>query len=254
MEKRIFEAIIRKKEYSKLPKKDVEKVFKQFEKREVSDIEKIRLTRELLRKTYTAFFGSRLLSSKASEKDESWILKKHISTKERFNYYGKLYEKLLKKYRKVTVIDLGSGVNGFSYKFFPCKVEYLGIEAVSQLVDLTNIYFKKNKIKAKSINLSLFELSKVKEVIKKTKKPRVVFLFKTIGSLENVERNYSKKLLSEIVPLADKVVVSLATKSFFKRGTFRKRRKWLIGFIEKNFKVLEDFEISGERYLILKQS
>ena len=54
MDKKIFEKIITKKEFSKLPEIDVEKAFEHFERRQVSDEEKIRLTRDLLRKVFSA--------------------------------------------------------------------------------------------------------------------------------------------------------------------------------------------------------
>jgi len=42
-----------------------------------------------------------------------------------------------------------------------------------------------------------------------------------IDSLEVIERNYSKKLLKEIVPLVDLVVLSFATRSLGKRSKFK---------------------------------
>ncbi|MEK6897731.1 MAG: hypothetical protein AABX28_00050 [Nanoarchaeota archaeon] len=269
----IFKQITKKKEFSQLPKKDVELAFSHFEKRQCSDEEKIRLTRDLLRKVFSAFTSGKLLSLK--NKNPEWILRKHLSTRERMNvqrsskdsqtrerlpYYNDIYKRIFsdfKKEKEISVIDLGAGVNGFSYEFFDkigFVVNYLGIESVGQLTDLMNFYFKREKIKnANATHLSLFELEKVKEIIKKTKKPRIVFLFKVIDSLEMLERDYSKKLLSEIVPLADKIVVSFATRSMIKRKQFFAKRNWIVDFIKENFGVLDDFEIGSERYLVFKK-
>jgi hypothetical protein len=96
-------------------------------------------------------------------------------------------------------------------------------------------------------------LEKVKQIINKTEKPRIIFLFKVIDSLEMLEENYSKKLLNEIVPLADKVAISFATRSIGNRGRFKARRNWIVDFIRDNFKILNDFEISGERYLVFER-
>jgi len=38
-----------------------------------------------------------------------------------------------------------------------------------------NYFFEKKKIKGKAFHLSLFELDEIKKLIKKQKKPRVVF-------------------------------------------------------------------------------
>ena len=252
MDGEIYEKIISKKEFSKLPKKDVERIFGIFEKRETTDSEKIKLTRDLLRKVYFAFGSLKLLNPKIIDKkgvDE--ILKKHISTAERFDHYSELYDKLLKDFKKVKVVDLGAGINGLSYKYFNQKVDYVGFEAVGQLVELMNYYFKKEKISGKAYHESLFELEKIEKLIKNVKGKKIVFLFKTLDSLEMLEKNYSKKLLKEIVPLVDRVVVSFATRSLISKKKFKVKRYWFENFAEKEFNVLEDFELGGERYIVL---
>ncbi|MFC1682466.1 hypothetical protein ACFL0X_02530, partial [Nanoarchaeota archaeon] len=167
MKKEIYEKIISKKEFSQLPEKDVEFAWNHFEKREVGDEEKIRLTRDLLRKVFSVFTSSKLLNVKISDKKSAEeILKKHISTRERFDFYGEVYRRLLKNYSNLTIFDLGCGVNGFSYGFFPKNTIYIGIEAIGQLVDLQNYYFEKNNLNGKCYHLSLFELAKLKKYLK----------------------------------------------------------------------------------------
>ena len=84
-EKELIQKIIQKKEFSKLPEKDVKLVFDSFNKPHLTDPEKIKLTRDLLRKMYTAFISNKLLSPK--NKPTEWILNRHISTKERLPHY-----------------------------------------------------------------------------------------------------------------------------------------------------------------------
>jgi len=250
----LIEKITLKKEFSKLPKKDVELAFEKFDKKNLNDYQKLKLTRQFLRKIYSSFTSRKLLNIK--DRDVEWILNKHKSTKERQHYYEEVYWRIFKKMKEkqISVIDLGAGVNGFSYEFFKNKkINYVGVEAVGQLVELMNYFFKKMKIKGKAFHLSLFELDEVKKLIKKQKKPRVVFLFKVIDSLEIIERNYSKKLLEEIVPLVDKVVLSFATRSLGKRSKFSAQRSWIKKFIAENFEMLENFEIGGEKYLIFEK-
>ena len=231
----IISKITNKKEFSKLPEEDILLAYGKFEKRQCSDEEKIRLTKDLLRKVHSAFASGKLLNIK--DKDEEWFLRKHLSTRERLEHYPVLYEKLFSELKKCSLIDLGSGINGFSYKFLPkkIKVEYVGIETVGQLVDLLNFYFKKGKINGRAIHESLFNLEKIKKLIENCSKPRVVFLFKVIDSLEMIEGDYSKKLLKEITPLCEKIIVSFATKSMIKQERFKVNRKWIIDFIKENF-------------------
>ena len=56
-------------------------------------------------------------------------------------------------------------------------------------------------------------------------------------------------LLKEIAPFADLIVVSFAVESMIKRKRFKANRKWIIDFIQNNFKITDDFEYGGERYI-----
>lgn len=264
MDKEIYEKIIAKKEFSELPKKDVELAFENFQNDTYSEIEKVKLTRDLLRKVFSGFTSQKLLNIR--DRKPGWILQKHLSTRERLEYYDRLYSRFLGEFDEgVSVIDLGAGVNGFSYDYFSKGTNYIGVEAIGQLVKLMNHYFKKNKLKAKAVHESLFELGKIKKLIKGVKGrssaypkklnsgARVVFLFKTIDSLEMLERDYSKKLISEITPLVDKVVVSFATRSMVRRKKFHVKRNWILDFLEYNYNMLDDFELGGERYIVFSK-
>jgi hypothetical protein len=254
MKKETLEKIKEKREFSQLPEKDIEIAYEHFEKRQATEEEKIKLTKEMLRKVFSAFVSKKLLSLK--NKDAEWILRKHISTSERLPYYTKIYSRLLKGEKKASIIDLGAGINGFSYEFFEkrgIKANYTAIESVGQLVELMNFYFNQNKLNGKAVHLSLFELEKVKEIIKKENKPKIIFMFKVIDALETLERDYSKKLISELVLLIDKMVISFPTKSLGNKTAFKAKRNWIIDFLNKDFNVLDDFELGGERYVSFKR-
>ena len=242
-----------KRDFSKLPEKDIFLAYSKFARRDCSEEEKIRLTRDLLRKIYSAFVSTKLLNIK--DKDATWFLRKHLSTKERLPFYTKVYSKIFSEVKNCSVLDLGAGINGLSYGFFPkkVKVDYIAIEAVGQLVELMEVYFKKNNFNAKAIHGSLFELDNVKKILNQTKSPKIVFLLKVLDSLEMMEPDYSKLLLKEIAPLCDRVVVSFATRSMIKRERFKVNRKWIVNFIKENFELLDDFEMGNERYLELKK-
>ncbi|MFB6246583.1 MAG: hypothetical protein ABEI74_03265, partial [Candidatus Pacearchaeota archaeon] len=247
----LIEKISSKKEFSDLPRKDVGLAFEKFDKPEYTDEEKVDYTRDLLRKVFSAFVSQKILSLK--DKDEEWVLRKHISTKERLENYEELYSKLLEEYENVSVVDFGAGVNGFSYKFFPSDVEvsYLAIESMGQLVDLINYYFEKQGIEGKAVKESLFDLENVKKEIGKYSFHKVGFLFKTVDSLEMLKWNYSKEFLKEIVPLFEKVVISFATRSLISKKKFVVDRSWIVNYLEEQFEVLEDFELGNERYLVI---
>lgn len=250
--KEIIEKITLKKDFSQLPEKDVEIAFNKFDKPCYLDEEKIKLTRDILRKVFSVFTSKKLLNIK--EKDSEWILNKHISTKERLKYYPEVYEKIFSDFKsldkkKVFLFDFGAGINGFSCKYFPIKLNYVGVEGMKQLVDLMNHYFNKNNFNGKAIQESLFNLNELKEIILKEKGKKILFLFKVLDSLEMLQENYSKEFLKELTPLVDMVVISFATRSLIKKQRFKVNRKWILDFIEENFDLMEDFEIGNERYI-----
>ena len=148
LKQELLKKITEKKEFSQLPEKDVNKAFEMFDKERFIDEEKIKLTRDLLRKIYSCFASQKLLSLK--NKNEEWILRKHISTRERLPHYSEVYGRILKGIpNNLSIIDLGAGINGLSYNFFNeagFNVSYTGVEAMGQLVDLMNDYFKKNNL------------------------------------------------------------------------------------------------------------
>ena len=336
--KKFIEKITQKKEFSRLPKKDVEMIFEKFDKDKYSDEEKVKFTRKLLMEIFSVFVSQKLLSLK--NKDAEWVLKKHVSTRERFDYYEEIYQRIfcggasaqpnsaIEKSSLVshpptprrgehlseaqslplsnnlahpttTIFDLGAGVNGFSYCYMQeeigklysqarginpvinnktsrakvnergkssVKVKYVAVEGMGQLVDLMNKYFEDEKLNARAIHASLFDLNGLKKLIEKEKGHRsvypklrntgakIVFLFKVLDSLEMMQRDYSKELLKGVVPLVDKVVVSFAVRSLRKREKFKANRKWLREFIKENFKIKDDFELGGERYIVFSKS
>ena len=257
----LIEKITKKKEFSELPEKDVEIAFERFDKKRNAEYQKIKLTRNFLRKIYSSFTSRKLLSLK--EKDVEWFLLKHKSTKERMTYYKEIYSKIFRGIngKEISIIDLGAGINGFSFEFFPkkFKINYFGVEAIGQLVKLVNNYFNtlkgtsKNKIKGKVFHFSLFEKTKVNNLIKESKGVKIIFMFKVIDSLEVMQRNYSKELLLKIVPESDLTVLSFATRSLGKRKRFSAKRVWILKFIEEEFKIVNDFEVGGERYILFKK-
>lgn len=256
----LIDKIMSKKEFSQIPRSDVEKVFSLFERRETSLEDKVKLSRDLLRKIYSVFTSDKLLNkSILNKKTGDEILKKHISTKERYDFYKELYEKIINQFKQkeIHIIDLGAGINGLSYRFFPKgkNIFYTGVEAVGQLVEVANLFFEKEKIndRAKMYHESLFQIDRVKELIKKEGKSKIIFLFKVVDSLEMIERDYSKKFLTEITPLVDIVIASFATRSLISGKKFGVKRYWFENFLKEHFEIVDDFEMGNERYISFRK-
>src|SRR3989344_4106089 len=139
MNQELYEKITQKKEFSKIPRKDVEAAMEKFEKKNLNDWQKAKMTRQFLRKIYSSFSSRKIFSTKG--KSAEWYLMKHKSSKERFEHYSEVYERIFPRKGKFSVVDLGCGINGLS--FLPLTsppnnlagdlssriINYLGIEA-----------------------------------------------------------------------------------------------------------------------------
>jgi hypothetical protein len=238
--KEVVLEVKKKREFSQLPDSVIERAIG------VAG-EDVKEVRALLRKYFGVFLTNKVLKGKGVE-----ILKSHKSSMHR-NYedlYGKIFEKLgdVK-----SIIDLGCGANCFSYELMPRGVNYVGVEAVGQLVDSANRYFRDRGFeKAHVFHRDLFDLDFVLKILRQVPKPRVVFMFQVIDALENLEKDFSKKFLLRIGEEYENIVLSLPVRSISGRTRFKARRKWLLDFVEENFETIDSFETSGELFLIIK--
>ena len=224
MDERLIKEVKEKREFSQLPDSVVERAIGVVG-------EDVKEVRALLRKYFGVFLTNKVLKGEGVE-----ILKNHKSSKHRD--YEKLYGKIFEKVGGVgSIIDLGCGVNGFSYKFMPSDVNYVGVEAVGQLVDSANRYFKERGFdKARVVCGDLFDKDFVLKILKQVPLPRVAFMFQVVDALESFERDFSKNLLKAIVNESEFVVVSYLVKSL-SGGAFKVNRKWLVEFVEENLGV-----------------
>jgi hypothetical protein len=231
----LIEEVKKKKEFSGLPDSIVERALSESD----SDVKE---TRKLLRKYFGVFLTNRVLRGKGKPLDV------HVSSKKRD--YEVFYSKIFENIKDVgSVVDLGCGVNGFSYEYLPSGIEYVGVEAASQLVVQMNEYFEENSFSAKAVCLDLFETEKISDILKVQRKPRVVFLFQVVDALENMERDFSKKFIRKIMNECEVLVVSLPLVSLGGRKKFSVKRKWLLDFLMSEFVVERDFEMFGERII-----
>jgi hypothetical protein len=239
--------VMEKREFSQLPTSIVERAL------EISKGD-VKMARSFLRKYFGVFLTNKVLKGKTEK-----TLNSHISSKLR-NYrefYGAIFEKD-KSFK--SVVDLGCGVNGFSYNFLTevfGEIDYVGVEASGQIVENANYFFEKTNLKnCKLIHRDLFDLESVKKILRDSNSPKVVFLFQVLDALEAIEKNFSKKLLLEIFSVLDEkdlVVISMPLKSISGRKKFEAERTWLLNFLEEHFSLEKDFEIGNERVFLIRK-
>lgn len=228
-----------KKEFSQIPDSLIEFALEKAN-------QDVKSSKALLRKYFGVF-----LTNKVLKLEDEQALKSHISSKKR--NYPNLYSKIISNEK--TIIDLGAGINGLSCLFFPKKVNYVAVEAVGQLVEKMNLFFKEKRLDAKAVQLNLFEINKVLDIIKQSEKPRIIFMFQIIDALEYFKRDYTKELLLSIKKELDdneKVVISFSLKSISGKNKFKKSRAWLFKFLQENFNILDEFVQNNEKFVIFK--
>ncbi len=229
----------KKKEFSLLPSSLVERALR------LSN-EDVKSARALLRKFFGVFLTNKVLKLESEE-----VLRSHISSKGR--EYSGFYEKIFSGVSPISILDIGCGVNGFSYSYlnnFLSGINYLGLEAVGQLVNKTNHFFEDKSYKnAKVVLGDIFDLDNITRLLREIESPRAILLFQVIDALESFERDSSKKLLLTIhkeIKKEDLVVISMPMKSISGRNKFEARRNWLRYFLEENFSI-EEFFLGDER-------
>jgi hypothetical protein len=243
----IVKEIKKKREFSELPDEIVTR-FAEIAKGDV------KTARALLRKYFGVFLTNKVVRAKGAYGD---ILAAHISSKKRT--YDSFYELFTEERDFSSIIDLGSGVNGFSYPYLSKifgKIPYFAIEASGQIVRNTNSFFEKNGFPGEVFSGDLMDVHLVGSVFAKAPGKRLIFLFQVVDALENLERNSSKKFLEYLASRmnsADLLILSLPVESLGGKKKFFVNRKWLLDFLEGFFTTERDFEEFGERFLVLRK-
>jgi hypothetical protein len=248
----LIEEVKKKREFSGLPDSIISLALEK-NKEDVSD------ARKFLRKYFGVFLTNRVLKGKGD------MLESHISSRKRD--YEKFYDKIFSSVmlsgvlskvlgmRRVKVLDLGCGVNGFSYAYLEGvlgQIDYVGIDAASQLVNDMNAFFDIRRYRGMAVCGDLIDRSFVRDVLN-MKRFDVCFLFQVVDALENMERDYSKVLIEMIMEDVGLVVISLPVVSLGGRNRIsNERRSWLVDWLQERFGVLDDFELCGERVLVCK--
>jgi hypothetical protein len=188
----------------------------EFNPRSKKTKEVIKKVRAKLRRTYGLFRENVKIDNIDNIEQ---VLKKHSSTKERFAYYSELYTTLFKITGKVkTILDLGAGLNPFSYNYLGFKPEYYAYDLGENEVNLINLFFEKNKIKGKA---------EVKDITKHIfSKADIAFLFKMT---EVIDQNRGHKRSEDLIKKlpVKYVVISFPTLTMSGKPMKVPERKWV---------------------------
>jgi hypothetical protein len=194
----------------------------------------VKEVRAKLRRSYGLF---RTEKDFLKEKDFDKILNLHSSTKERLNFYHKLYDKIFKITGKPkTILDLGAGVNPLSYNYLKTNLEYYAYDLSKEEVKIINRFFKEKKIKGNAKILDLLNINKIKQL----PKVDLAFLFKMTDVLDKGKGHKTSEDIIKAIPTKH-VVVSFPTLTISGKPMNHPRRGWIEMMCKRlnyNFKVL----------------
>ena len=214
--------------------------------REVYGVFQVSLHREKMLDNLLSYVS---LSKKFDEKSLDFhqrLLSSHKSTKERLSSYNLLYKKLFPHTHPKKILDLGCGLNPFSYPYMGIDyVEYFAVEASSLDCLFLQRYFDGVSnfcgLRGLAIHANLLDVPTFPS-------SDVCFLFKVLDSLESLERNITFPLLSSID--ASFFVASFPTKTLSGKPLSKKRLTWFLSFLDK----YEEIELPNEVFYIFSKS
>lgn len=177
------------------------------------------------------------------------MLNTHRSTKERSSYYKEIYKTIFQKTKKpLSILDLGAGLNVFSYPFLDCKPRYYAYELNEKDSILVTRYMKAMNIPGKIKTIDLADSDSV--LNEQFPKTDVCFMFKLVNTLETIKRHSSKTLISAIK--SRYIVVSFSEKSIGGRKNIG-TRFWFENYTKKHF-LVDKFTIGNETFYILQHN
>ncbi len=252
MDSELIGEIKKKKEFQSLSETFIEEFLKKYKVTEKNKKEIVKQVRAKLREVYGAFWfasetkSTKILASLKSLDDIEThikILKMHRSTRERIPHYAEMYAWIFKDKQVKTLLDLGCGLNPFSYPFLPQKPYYIAVELAQKDADFISMYFKKFSIPGES---NVIDLARERTF----PKADLCFMFKIFDTLETIKPNITKELLDALD--VSWLVVSFSTKTLGgKRAISKKRLVWFEKLI--NAYPYETLELENEFFYMIKK-
>lgn len=171
----------------------------------------------------------------------------HRSCRERLPYYQELYDFIK---IKDSVLDIGCGLNGFSYPYFKKNIFYKGIDVNEEELSFVKQYFEQEKINGVLENLDLTNKDNIEKIGLESEKFECVFLLKTLDTLESIERNISEKIMKIIK--SKKIVVSFPTRTLGGKKLISSERTWFKKIKKENYNT-STYEIDNEIFYIFNK-
>ena len=206
----------------------------------------VKKVREKLRRVYGLF--------RVVEKGKT--LQTHPSTQERESFYQELYRKLFAITGKPKVIlDLGCGVNPFSFPFMKLReVEYYAYDLSQEEIGIINSYFKKQHEKNPAVagKASLLDITDL-QMISKLPKAKVALLFKVTDVLDRNKGHMVTEEVLKAIP-AKYMVVSFSTRTMSGKPMTAPRRRWMEWLCQRLGWKYNILEFENELFYVIRKN
>lgn len=272
--KQIVDDVLKSKKFSRLGRHYIESVVKSLYSSEDLLNKKVykvflKKVKEFLHKTYSVYQISNLgkkdniLKEMIDSESGAELVKLHLemlhchsSTRERKEFYEKVYEKIFSKVNEPKrILDVGCGLNAFSLPFIGFEnFEYIGMDVGREDTKLISSYLKFAKrvynFWGKGIEVNIFD----KDYLNKIPRGKfdICFLFKMADVLDY---NGGHKNTEEFIKKVNSknVIVSFPTRTISGKRMNNPRRKWFELMVRRLKYGLNYFEIDNECFYIIKK-
>lgn len=195
-----------------------------------------------------------LLNYNFSEDNLEELLKLHVSTKERLEYYSKLYLKLKElTCNPESVLDLACGLNPLSSYYLGEDIQYYASDISEKDVDFLNRFFEKailkNYFKKGSYAFRL-DLSD-KDYLMELRKYSVdwCLIFKGLDPVEEISENITYDIIDSIN--SKWIIVSFPTVTVSRKPMKNPRRNWFEKVLDRKGLSWDTYEIPNELFYII---
>ena len=214
---------------------------KDFNLRSSQTKECVKAMRRVLRDVHGVFYDAPLSKKDKQqyiegEKSIKSLLKKHISTKERYHDYPYLYKQFQEYFGGYTsVADIGCGLNPLS--FINSKVNSVYCTDISNDVLFVGEILNKEGVEVKAEKHNIINVNNREQVLENCQGRDIVFCLKIFDSLESLEKDTTRKTLSALMTsMISGIIVSFSLRTVSGKNFIEGNRYWF-----KN--VLNDLDI-----------
>ena len=240
-----------------LNKNKITKISKQDIKEIRNSLHKSYASFQTRKKNKISIYLNELRNNSNNKQIINRLLSTTLSTKERLDNYSDIYNQIFKiTGLPKTIIDLGCGLNPFSYPLMNLdSLNYYAYDINQEDINNLNEYFKIMKttgLNGKAAILDIRNLSKISSLPSSD----IVFLFKVIDIIDKENHKPSEELIVKLINenKAKFIVASFATATLTRKPMNNPHRKWLELMLNRNNLNFQTIKTENEIFYVISET